>query len=184
MLMHNRPEIIDHTRASLGITDGAHAIGDILGSSEGVGVDSIAGLIQLGRTDRRLARLVAAPCSGSLAAEAAADYARHAGVYIGDPQKPTGITTMRLGGGTVTIGTATGIADGTPNEGPRFGDTITWSESDYYVELRAALSAPEIQVHSPANNTIARLLVGDVGFADVLLLESVAGLKRRVVTGN
>lgn len=181
MLLHSRPQIFAHRLDTLAIADGDWTIANLLGSS-GANVGAVGDLIILGNDGRRMPRIIAEACSDTLSADATANYALHA-VTLHQGVNGTTATTMRLGTGTATIGTKTGVAGGVPDNTHRFADALTWTETGYYADLRAGLQGAEAAVHSPADNTIARLIVGDVGFADALLLESVAGLKWRVMVG-
>lgn len=183
MITHGQPTLIDHSVSALALADGDIALASLL---TGLGIADIGELVSCGREGFRLNKCEAEAC-GVLADNAAKDFAVFAGVFIYANEQdhvPVGATLTKLVTGTATIGTKTGIAGGLADDTHLFADTLaTVTETAFYADLKGAYGSDSIGTHSPADNTVAKLIIPETGLADFLAFESVTGLKWRVRMG-
>lgn len=136
-------------------------------------------LIGMGEPERRLRSLEILPLGTDAADET---YSYRLWRYKFDAGSRTSGVLDLLCTGTVTLGTATGLTgDGLVATGELFADTVTVAEATtgttpagIGATLAASLSA-DFAAYSPANNTIARILVPDVADADLIVYDTALG---------
>jgi hypothetical protein len=184
MLRIDRPVIVDHSVAALALADGDYTVAALLTA---LGISNVSELCWLVGPSGEQRNKVSAEAFGELANNTAKAYAVFALTFqfaAGSGAAPwadaDSVQVAKLVNGTATIGTKAGA--GSPSSASRFADTMTLTKSDYHADLIAALGG-DSSAHSPANDTVARLTLGEVGLCDALAFESETGLMWRVSVG-
>lgn len=87
-----------------------------------------------------------------------------------------GYFAISLGTLAITLGTKVGTADSFIGTNMRFADTMTWSPTTYGT-ARLAYCGGNIAAFSPANDTVAELLMSDIGgSSDIAFVWTTYGL--------
>lgn len=74
-----------------------------------------------------------------------------------------GYHSTLFGTATITIGTQAGVAGMLATVGDLYADTVTWAEDAFGTDLLAFVGAGvTIRQHSPVDDTIGELLIGDI----------------------
>lgn len=184
MITTRRPVIVDHSVASHTLADGDYTVAALLSA---LGIGSVSELAWLTAPGDGQANKLIAEAFGELAADTAKTYKVFALTFQfaagnGAPSwaNADSVQVQQLVSGTATIGTKTGA--GSPSSSNLFADTMTLTKSDYHADLIAALGG-DSAAHSPADNTVARLVIGETGLCHALAFESQTGLLWRVTVG-
>jgi hypothetical protein len=105
------------------------------------------------------------------------------GIYLAPKAHKSSVRYLdRLGQVVVTGGTKTinDVSNGTTQTfqtGEFIADTMAWTvdANGLFVKVTTAFAAPDLQVHSPANNTVAQIMFPDIGNNDIVVDPFVGG---------
>ena len=182
MLHHGPATLLEHDVSSLALVEGDLTLAAL---KTGLGISSETEVLSLGKDGNRLTRVVAEAVTSSLAEDAAPTFAVWAGAWLyGDTDATrndrVGATLFKIATGTATIGTKTGIDGAAPvDDTYTFADAITLTQAEYHVDLQSALGSAAPKAHSPGSNSVARIVIDELGAADFVAIESTTGLHWR-----
>lgn len=186
MITARRPVIVDHSVASPSLADGDYTVAAL---KTALGIATLSELVWLTGPGDAQANKISAEAFGALNADTGKTYQVvaltfqfAAGSGAAAWEAADSVQAVTLLSGTATTGTKTGATDGSPGPSYRFADTISLTKSGFHADLIAALGG-DSAVHSPADNTVARLLIGETGLCHALAFLSEEGLLWRVSAG-